>query len=124
MSKGISAVVATILLLVITIAMSGLAYMYISGIFTRATSTVSVIDSFCVDGTIKFFLVNEGSTTIKSDSLRLITVDADCSGSFTLQDLPPGQNVEINITGCSSGRQHTFRLITPAGGIPLSQYCA
>jgi len=123
MKKGISAVIATILLLVITISMAGLAYVYISGIFARTTEVVSLVDALCINGNARFFVINEGTATIDSTTLRMITVDASCTGSWTLVDLPPHQTREINITGCASGQQHSWRLITPAGGLQLSVYC-
>jgi flagellin-like protein len=43
--KGISTVVATILMLMITIALAGTAYMYITGVFTSKTGVVLSISS-------------------------------------------------------------------------------
>lgn len=45
--KGISEVIALILMLVITIALAGTAYLYISGIFTTQTQGIEVSDAFC-----------------------------------------------------------------------------
>ncbi|MCD6403376.1 MAG: type IV pilin [Candidatus Aenigmarchaeota archaeon] len=123
-NKGVSAVIATILLLVITIAMAGLAYVYISGIFTRATATITLVDSYCANGEIHVFIENQGQTKINQTTVKIITVDASCTNPLTLsQDLEPGKVVELVASGCDSGRQHTFRIITPAGGVPVSVYC-
>jgi len=49
--KGISAVVATVLLLVITIALAGTAYLYFNGVFTRqiiTSASTSPLD-YCSD---------------------------------------------------------------------------
>ena len=123
-SKGISAIIATILLLVITIAMAGLAYVYVSGIFTRTTTSVSLVDSYCVNGDIHIFIQNQGQTSLSKDSVRIVNIDANCTTDPTLtEDLSPGVTVEIVATGCERGRQHTYRIISPAGGVPVSVYC-
>lgn len=61
--KAISAVVATILMLVITIALGGTAYLYISGILSGTTSTAfSIIDTYNDTVVIR----NDGTDAIKS----------------------------------------------------------
>ena len=49
--KGISTVIATILMLMITISLAGTAYLYISGAFTQQIQGLEVVDSFCSGGT-------------------------------------------------------------------------
>ena len=69
-TKGVSAVIATILMLMITIAMAGLAYGFISGAFTQKTGVVIEIDETgtnCVGTTITVWVRNTG------------TMAADCS---------------------------------------------
>jgi flagellin-like protein len=70
--KGVSAVIATILMLMITIAMAGVAYMYISGIFTAKTGVVIEIDATatsCATTTITVYVRNTG--TIKTDASKV-----------------------------------------------------
>ena len=63
MRKGISAVIATILMLVIVIAVSGTAYLYISGVLTgRVAETFSVLDTFNDSAVIR----NDGTAPISS----------------------------------------------------------
>lgn len=62
--KGVSAVIATILMLIITIALAGMAYMYISGIFTGTTQGIELVDSYCSAGVANIKIRNAGSTDI------------------------------------------------------------
>jgi len=123
MRKGISAVVATILLLVITISLAGLAYMYITNIFTASTSTLQVIDGYCVGGTITWTIRNTGTVNISSSSVSIVSVNENCASDPTVPDFPVGQDVDITASSCSSGT-HVYRLRGPAGGQNLVAYCA
>jgi flagellin-like protein len=77
--KGISAVIATILMLMITIALAGVAYMYISGIFTAKTGVVIEFDATatsCSGTDITAYLRNTGTI---ATTLNLITVSGTTS---------------------------------------------
>ncbi len=62
--KGISAVVATILLLLITIALSTTAYFYISNFIGGKTSKVISVTGDCTNGRISLIVTNEGQMSI------------------------------------------------------------
>ena len=70
--KGVSAIIATILMLVITIGLAGTAYVYISGMLTGKTSkTISIIDATC-DGatnTAQVVISNDGTQNILATEL-------------------------------------------------------
>ena len=80
--KGVSAVIATILMLIITIALAGMAYMYISGFFGTATSGVELADAYCSAGVANIKIKNIGSTDIGADSIEIVrsspASSADC----------------------------------------------
>ena len=81
--KGVSAVIATILMLMITIAMAGLAYMYISGIFTSKTGIVIEIDetaTSCSGTAITLYVRNTG--TIKTDLSKLTVSGTNSQGGI------------------------------------------
>lgn len=121
--KGVSAVIATILMLMITIALSGMAYMYISGMFQSQTATIQLIDSYCSGGTATFIIRNTGTTNITASSLICTEMNADCTGSCTpTETILPGNTTTITIAGCVSGRTHVWRL-RAANAISLSAYC-
>ena len=82
--KGISAVIATILMLMITIAMAGVAYMYISGIFTAKTGTLVEIDTTatsCTGTTITVYVRNTGTIAFNKN---LISLSGTSSSGGTL----------------------------------------
>ena len=72
--KGISTVVATILMLMITIALAGVAYMYINGVFTTQTSCNLAVNSntTCIDSThLSVTLENGGTSTCGAASVAV-----------------------------------------------------
>lgn len=68
--KGISAIIATILMLLITVALAGTAYLFISGTFSRFTSAVLSIDGQLTtcqsQGPINVYVKNDGSSTVSN----------------------------------------------------------
>jgi len=83
--KGISAVIATILMLMITIAMAGVAYMYISGIFTQQTGTITDIDesaTSCLVTTITVYVRNSGTIAFDAQKITL-SGTTSAGGSLT-----------------------------------------
>ncbi|HDH91609.1 MAG TPA: hypothetical protein ENF38_01520 [Candidatus Aenigmarchaeota archaeon] len=123
--KGISAIIATLLILVITLGLAGLAYTYISRIFTARTRTLFVVDSFCYGTTARIVIRNEGPTNISGDSVKLVYGSGGtCSGSQKPSTFPPGEEVMWNLTGCESGKVHVYRLIGPASTSEVVFTCA
>jgi len=104
--KGISEVIALILMLVITIALAGTAYLYISGIFTTQTQAIEVADAFCntstSGGNIIMSIRNLGSSAVTS-----ITCTRTAPGT------PGPCSIPVNLAPCNSG----------AGNIPPGQSC-
>ena len=123
--KGISAIIATLLILVITLGLAGLAYTYISRIFTARTRTLFVIDAFCYGTDAKIIVRNEGTTDISGSSVKLIHASGGtCSNSKKPTTFPPGEEVMWNLTGCQSGKIHVYRLIGPASSTEVVFTCA
>lgn len=60
--KGVSTVIATILMLMITIALAGTAYLYISGTFATQTQGLELVDSFCSAGTTAVITLRNAGT--------------------------------------------------------------
>jgi len=82
--KGVSAIIATILMLVITIGLAGTAYVYISGMLTGKTAmTISILDYSCTQGTtnnvITLVISNDGTTDIPDGSLSIYVDNQDHS---------------------------------------------
>ena len=94
--KGISDVIAMLLMLVITIGLVGLAYSYISGVFTARTAVVlSIVPeaSSCTSTTITVAVRNDGTSP---------------SGNVTVTVTnPAGQSNTCTITSIAAGQQQT-----------------
>jgi len=83
MRNGISSIIATILMLVITIAMAGTAWMFVSGVFTSTTATAfSIVDSYQDTVTIR----NDGTAPITSFSTA--TVDGQPASIAVVTNVP------------------------------------
>jgi flagellin-like protein len=111
--KGISAVIATILMLMITIALAGVAYMYISGIFTAKTGVVIEFDATatkCSSTAITVYLRNTGTITT---TLNLITVSGTNSAGGSIAGGPCAGSGSLNPGAGSS--QCTVPLTGTAG---------
>lgn len=126
--KGISAVIATILMLMITIGLAGMAYSYISGIFTAKTQAIESVDSYCVTnttGTFAFFVVrNSGTAEIGSTQLNLVSINELCTTDpATAITIAAGSTGTLTASGCGRGRPHTYRLRGPSNVLELSAYC-
>jgi flagellin-like protein len=80
--KGVSAIIATILMLVITIGLAGTAYVYISGMLTGKTATtISIIDYSCAAGTnvnvINLVISNDGTADIPGAANGVLKIYVD-----------------------------------------------
>ncbi len=130
--KGISTVIATILMLMITIALSGTAYLYISGAFTQQTAAViDVLDAVCSGAAITTTVVNQGTAPISAVTVTPLrpdgtaTVPANCAtgtlnpgaqgsctvtrsgganpiGTYSLSMTAPGARTVRGIVSCST----------------------
>lgn len=73
--KGISEIIATILMLMITLAISGTAYIFISGAFTQQTQGLEAVDAYCqktgaID-IVNIILRNLGTTAISTSGMTI-----------------------------------------------------
>ena len=95
--KGISTVIATILMLMITIALAGTAYLYISGSFTTQTQGLEVVDAFCanrVNATIAFR--NIGTNAISFASGLCSGTGVSPCGSITVVRTSGGPTMKLS----------------------------
>lgn len=122
--KGISEVVAVVLMLMITIALAGMAYMYISGIFTVKTQGIEVADSYCTGGTVTFTIRNIGTTNVTSITCTQ-TAPAGDTCSLTGVNIAPGTTQSFTETCSGTGGRSCVYRLTPSVGtsIQASVYC-
>jgi len=86
--KGVSAIIATILMLIITIGLAGTAYMYISGVMTTRTAvTLSVSDVTCEGPAsgddMNIIVFNDGTGTAAAADLTIYINGVDASAQCT-----------------------------------------
>ncbi len=135
--KGVSTVIATILMLMITIALAGMAYVYISGVLTGTTGkTIKLLDVTCdltagnekiiftvknldpkasitVSTDLTFFWDNSPLTgvTCSPDPIPANGGISQCTYNFPAGDVP------------SAGSPHTGKVVGPSNKDETSTYC-
>ena len=132
MKKGITPIIAVIILLLITVALAGMAWAFLSGYFTGMTAkNIQLIDYSCAGGTTRVIFRNAGTQTID------ITTPCTTSGSvFSCGDLTvvktegavgtgtrtiePAANINKGTTATfietlAPSGTNTYRFTTPTG---------
>jgi hypothetical protein len=132
--RGVSDVIAMLLMLVITVGLVGLAYSYISGIFSSRTSVILVQESKgeCVAGatfsSLIFWIRNDGSQ--RATNLFWQNVPTNPSTvtacSFDSQAIDPGRFVTVNCTRNNTISGYYKVRIGAAGTSPTTAtiYCS
>ena len=119
--KGISAVIATVLMLVITIALASTTYIYSTGILTTATQGVEVVDNFCDSNSyVTAALRNLGTNPVTNIQCLQTAPSGDTCSSSSLAnaDIAPGSiQTFSNFDQClGSGSRFCQYRLTPNAG--------
>ncbi|MEM0333231.1 MAG: CARDB domain-containing protein [Candidatus Aenigmatarchaeota archaeon] len=128
--KAISDVIAMLLMLVVTIGLVGLAYSYISGIFTARTAVVLSIDSSfttCTSSTITVGVRNDGTQASDTVTVTATKPDGTQSGNCQLNSIPPGSTVSCQINrGSTLVGSGYYRIAATTSGSSATGivYCA
>ncbi|MCK4496605.1 MAG: hypothetical protein KAU24_00295 [Candidatus Aenigmarchaeota archaeon] len=138
MKKGITPIISIIILLLITIALAGVAYTFLMGqLYTRIGGSfdVPVGGAFCTNGLITIQVSNTGTADLHShptdtDINDFITAQVDgvdITASLETTAIPPGQGGTILrnydcTTSCASG-PHTIDLGTESLVLHPTVYC-
>lgn len=126
--KGISAVIATILMLMITIALAGTAYLYITGVFTARTGVVLSVDptTACINSThIMVAVRNDGTTPT-----GVISIDiTNSSGIVTtnvcsITTITAGGSASAICPKTGASGLYSIRAYSGSSSAPGSAYCA
>ena len=139
MKKGITPIVATIILLLITVALAGMAWAFLQGYFTNITGkNVQISDSFCMSGTNAVITVaNIGTDTVTltgcSGSPNPITGPSkvcgdvtitksqggDLNGNFSASNIAPKSSVVISDVCTTAGTQKicSYRITTSGAAV-------
>ncbi len=120
--KGISTIIATILLLVMTVGLAGSAYIFISGMLTsRMSKVVSILASSCNGTHITLVVSNDGSETIGADEIK-IYVDNQYVGSFGKSISPHNSEVNSTIPSGGTGSRNVL-IISPSNQDSTNVWC-
>ncbi|MEM5812607.1 MAG: archaellin/type IV pilin N-terminal domain-containing protein [Candidatus Aenigmatarchaeota archaeon] len=93
MKKGITPIIAVIILLLITVALAGMAWVFMSGYFTGMTAkNIQLIDYSCAGGTARVVFRNAGTSTIT-------LVNGPCTGSFPGNVVTCGELTVVKTSG-------------------------
>jgi len=127
--KAISDIIAILLMLIITIGLAGLAYSYISGIFSSRTGVQLSLSNYeCKADSIYFEVRNDGTTASSVVTITVLnsTGGNALSGSCSIASVPA---MSVNSTSCSrvQGQPaggYQVRLTTPgAPSFSTTIYC-
>ena len=137
--KGVSAVIATVLMLVITIALAGTAYLYFTTTLSGTTQGITAIDNYCDGGgNVTITVKNIGTNPINSITCTRLsaTTQSPCTPVTPQQGfaiitaaapiLPGNVTVVSSIDSCpgTGARYCNYRLTPSAGRVePVSVSC-
>lgn len=130
--KGISTVIATLLMLVITVALAITAYGYITGLFTTQTSqNIDLADASCIAGSSYFLTVRnlDQFNNISTSNLIVRVNDAPVTTiTWNPTTIQANRGVSTgtitNPAGGASGTAHRIKVIGPSGRpVQLSVSC-
>jgi hypothetical protein len=123
--KGISTIIATIMMVVITIGLISVAYLYMSGLITsRTTQNIQLVDAFCraSDKHIIALVKNIGTTSISTLSF----VVRGSTGAATYNPglpLAAGATTSCDITPVGTTGPNELRIIGPANAVGGTVNC-
>ncbi len=119
--KGVSAIIATILLLMITIALAGTAYIYMSGMISGRTSkTISVLDASCSSNIITLVISNDGTVDVTSSDIKIFVENVE-NTAFSLSTIEPHNTAVTDVTGTSGA--NTVLVVSPSNAVRQVVYC-
>jgi len=116
--KGVSAVIATLLMLMITVGLATTAWVYISGMFSSAKQCILVVDKYCMSGTANFVIRNVCTDAIASQTITVTRTSppGDTNPDTCCPDGIPSRTTKVyNDTTCGVGNQCMYRFLAPTG---------
>ena len=118
-NKGVSGIIATILLVMITIGLVGTAYMYFSGMIGGKTGkTISVTDVSCnTTGYITVVVSNDGTGNIADSDLTVLVDNVDRSANYVFGTISPHNVATVVSTVVESSGQHTLLITSSSNAV-------
>jgi len=127
--KGISTIIATIIMVVITIGLISVAYLYMSGLITGATAqNIALMDAYCDAGTdtIYSLIKNDGTASITMNTVKFYlggtsytANPAACTGVSTLA---AGATLTCNVVAGANGF-YDLRIVGPSNAVGGTVEC-
>ncbi len=119
-NKGVSGIIATILLVMIVIGLIGVAYLFFSGMISGKTEkSISLADAYCNSTHITIVLSNEGTSDLVDADITVL-IDNVVKSTFydfgTIETRETGTAVSSDPTELSSG-QHTLLVTSPSNSV-------
>lgn len=113
MKKGISTIIATIIMVVITIGLISTAYLYFSGLIGGMTEgTISLVDAYCaLNDHIYVIAKNEGTAEIASLSCVINGAACTDGGGSDCTTVPVGGVCTWNISNVNPDTINQIRVI-------------
>ncbi len=124
--RGISPVLATVIIIAVTLVIAIGVIGWIMGIWRGFGTTESLQpypDSYITGTTLYLHLKNTGTATAVIYKVEIVGLDT-ISSSPSITSLTPGQEATVTITltsTASSGTQYTVRIYTTAGNVYTTQ---
>ncbi len=133
MRKGITPVIALVMLMLITVGMVGIAYTWFSGLLTTQTEkgiTIPPGGAYCTSGKISVLIQNNGATSSLVTDTDVIIVQVDGTDVTTAlgrqsKTIAAGSGdliVKDYVPATVSG-SHNVRVGTRTGVVESSAYC-
>ena len=125
--KGISTVIATLLMLIITIGLAGLAYTYISGVLTGTASNIIIVPDISCNGAADSITATIKNTDPKSTITTdfPVLVNGAQAGTLTT-DIPVGETKTGSITSTvplNPNTVYTIKVVGPSNAVEQTTQC-
>jgi len=122
MRKGISTIIATIILVVITIGLISTAYLYFSGLISGATrGTIQLLDAYCTGTTITIIIQNKGTSTIANPTW-IVDGSTQTDPGGCDDSIAPDGSATCTFTGTANAINE-IRVVGPANAVGGSVMC-
>jgi|GEM_PF-1614027 len=130
--KGVSTVIATILMLMITIALAGMAYVYLSGLVPGTMGKmITLTSATCSNTTGHYYIVvrnQDPRLTMSTDEITVFIDGIPVSVNWEKGSIPPGGTVRGNITATTQypanlGTMHKITVTGPSNSEEKSAFC-
>ena len=121
--KGISTIIATILLVVIAIGLASSAYVFLSTFLkNKMAKTISILGSSCNGTHITLVVSNDGTETINPNDIK-VYVENQYVGTFGKSIDPQSSEVNSTIPAKKQNAPNHVLLVSPSNQVDVTVWC-